>query len=42
MMKLGCSVHEILGSSVYDNMKYAAEAGFDSVFLLWDDSLDTE
>ena len=32
MLKLGCSVHDILGSSVYDNMNYVAEAGFDSVF----------
>lgn len=42
MLKLGCSVHDILGSSVYDNMNYVAEAGFDSVFLLWNDAVDTE
>lgn len=42
MMRLGCSVHEILGSSVYDNIRYAGEAGFDSAFLLWNDEMDTE
>ncbi|MBE6704452.1 MAG: sugar phosphate isomerase/epimerase [Ruminococcaceae bacterium] len=42
MMKLGCSVHDILGSSIYDNIKYVGEAGFDSIFLLWNDSMDTE
>ncbi len=42
MVKLGCSMHDILGSSCADNMRYAAKAGFDRVFLLWNDEMNTK
>ena len=42
MLTLGCSMHDILGSNYSENMKHAANAGFKSVFALWNDDMDTE